>query len=63
MKLSVHPLDLKLKHTFQIARETRDIQNNVVVLLQDEDGTTGFGEAAPTRFFGEDAESVTQALV
>ncbi len=63
MKLSFHPLDLKLKHTFQIARESRDIQNNVVVLLQDEDGTTGFGEAAPIRFFGEDVKSVTQALV
>jgi L-alanine-DL-glutamate epimerase-like enolase superfamily enzyme len=62
MNLSFRLLDLKLRHTFQIARETRDIQNNVVVLLEDEDGIIGFGEAAPTRFFGEDVNSVTKAL-
>ncbi|TVM03887.1 MAG: dipeptide epimerase [Candidatus Brocadia sp. WS118] len=53
---------MKLKHTFQIARETRDIQKNVVVLLKDTDGVVGVGEAAPTRFFGEDVESVTRVL-
>ena len=41
MKLSFQSLDLKLKHTFQIARESRNIQNNIVVLLEDEDGTSG----------------------
>ncbi|KKO19011.1 MAG: dipeptide epimerase [Candidatus Brocadia sp.] len=62
MNLSSYPLDLKLRHTFQIARETRDIQNNVVVMLRDGDGVIGFGEAAPTRFFGEDVRSVARAL-
>lgn len=62
MKLSFHPLDLKLKHTFQIAREIRDVQNNVIVFLEDDDGISGIGEAAPTRFFGEDVGSVIEVL-
>ena len=62
MKLSFQPLDLKLKHTFQIARETRNVQNNIVVQLKDKDGISGLGEAAPTSFFGEDVNSVTKVL-
>ena len=62
MNLSFHPLDLYLKHTFQIARETRDIQNNVIVCLKTEERISGIGEAAPTRFFGEDVQGVSQVL-
>ncbi len=62
MKLTFHPLDLKLKHTFQIARETRTIQNNVIVLLQDNGEVIGLGEAAPTSYFGEDVNSVSSVL-
>lgn len=62
MKLSFCNLDLKLRHTFQIARETRNVQNNIVVQLKDRDGISGLGEAAPTSFFGEDAHSVSEAL-
>ena len=62
MNLSFDALDLKLRHTFQIAREIRDVQNNIIVLLKDEDGITGLGEAAPTSFFGEDVKSVTEVL-
>lgn len=62
MNLTYHPLDLKLRYTFQIAREVRDVQNNVIVHIQDEDGIIGLGEAAPTGFFGEDASSVTSVL-
>ena len=50
MNLSFQPLDLKLRHTFQIAREIRDVQNNIIDLLKDENGITGLGEAAPTSF-------------
>ncbi|HHT9113515.1 MAG: dipeptide epimerase [Planctomycetes bacterium] len=53
---------MKLRHTFQIAREIRDVQNNIIVLLKNEDGITGLGEAAPTSFFGEDVKSVTEVL-
>jgi L-Ala-D/L-Glu epimerase len=60
MKLSFRPLTLKLKHTFQIARETRIIQNNVVVQLKDSEETCGLGEAAPGSFFGEEINSITE---
>src|SRR3989304_9585936 len=62
MDLSFMPLDLKLRHTFQIAREIRDVQNNIIVLLKDDGGITGLGEAAPTNFFGENVKSVTKVL-
>jgi len=62
MNFSFQPLDLKLRHTFQISREIRDVQNNIIVLLKDEDGITGLGEAAPTGFFGEDITSVSSVL-
>ncbi|GIL19726.1 MAG: dipeptide epimerase [Candidatus Jettenia caeni] len=58
MNLSYRPLSLKLRHTFKIARETRSIQDNIVVELKDEDGISGLGEAAPTSFFGESILSV-----
>ncbi|MGQ3683844.1 MAG: dipeptide epimerase [Candidatus Loosdrechtia sp.] len=63
MKLSFYPLTLKLKHTFQIARETRSIQNNVAVQLKDSEETCGIGEAAPTGFFGEELHNVTGMLI
>ena len=53
MNLSFQPLDLKLRHTFKIAREIRDVQNNIIVLLKDEDGIMGLGEAAPTSFLAK----------
>lgn len=62
MNLTYHPLDLKLRYTFQIAREVRDVQNNIIVHIKDEDGIIGLGEAAPTSFFGEDVSSVTSVL-
>ena len=62
MNLSFQPLDLKLRHTFQIAREIRDVQNNIIVLLKDEDGISGLGEAAPTSFLEKMQGGVTKAL-
>lgn len=62
MNLSFQPLDLKLRHSFRIAREIRDVQNNIILLIKDGEEITGLGEAAPTRFFGEDTKGVTQAL-
>ncbi|MCF6158273.1 MAG: dipeptide epimerase [wastewater metagenome] len=62
MKLSFHPIALHLKHTFRIAREIRDVQNTVIIQLNDEDGICGYGEAAPTTFFGEDSNSVMETF-
>ncbi len=62
MNLTYHPLDLKLRYTFHIAREIRDVQNNIIVHIKDDDGIVGLGEAAPTSFFGEDVSSVTSVF-
>ncbi|MCF6150243.1 MAG: dipeptide epimerase [Candidatus Kuenenia sp.] len=61
MKVSFHPLDLKLKHTFKISREAKDTQSNVIVSLIDEEGnTSGIGEAAPSLFFRENQTNVIE---
>lgn len=62
MKLSFYPLDLKLRHTFRIARNMHDVQNNMVISLNDESGISGFGEAAPSSFFGEDTSSIASVF-
>ena len=55
------PLDLRLRHTFRIARGASDTRRNVVVEIE-EDGRIGRGEAAPIRRYHEDAESAAAAL-
>jgi L-alanine-DL-glutamate epimerase-like enolase superfamily enzyme len=55
------PLDLKLRHTFRIARGAADERRNVVVEI-DEGGHTGLGEAAPIRRYHEDPGSAAAAL-
>lgn len=61
MKLSYSPFDLKLKHTFTISRSSRDISPVVLVELEHE-GIVGYGEAAPTRRYGETIETVMAFL-
>ena len=55
------PLDLKLRHTFRIARGAADARRNVLVEVE-EDGHIGRGEAAPIRRYHEDPESAGAAL-
>jgi len=62
MKIFPYPLNLNLRHTFQIARGAHNVQNNVVIVITDTDGVSGYGEAAPTRFFGEDIPSVIKTF-
>lgn len=57
MKLSHSCFELKLKHTFTIARGSRDTSSVVIVEIE-HDGITGFGEAAPSSRYGETVESV-----
>lgn len=61
MKITSYPFDLKLKHTFTISRSSRDVQPIVLVELEHE-GIVGYGEAAPSRRYGEDGETVRQFL-
>jgi L-alanine-DL-glutamate epimerase-like enolase superfamily enzyme len=55
-------LELRTKHPFIIARGGHSEYRTVWVRLRDGDGHEGWGEAAPTKFYGETPESVLSAL-
>ena len=61
MRLSTETVRLDLIHPFRIAREVSDHKQNVLVRISDGE-FTGTGEAAPSRYYGEDAGSVIRAL-
>ncbi len=61
MRINHHRYDLRLKHTFTIARGARDISPTVLVELE-HDGIVGYGEAAPSARYGESPESVAAFL-
>lgn len=62
LRLQAEYLELKTKHPFIIARGGQSDYKTVWVRLTDEDGNEGWGEAAPTKFYGETAETVMQTL-
>jgi L-alanine-DL-glutamate epimerase-like enolase superfamily enzyme len=57
MHLTYHTIDLKLKHPFRISRSVTESRKNVIVEI---DG--GIGEAAPSPYYGENAETVITCL-
>jgi L-alanine-DL-glutamate epimerase-like enolase superfamily enzyme len=57
MKLSWKQFDLKLKHTFRISRGARDTAP-VIILEFEHDGIIGYGEASPSKRYGETPETV-----
>jgi L-alanine-DL-glutamate epimerase-like enolase superfamily enzyme len=61
MQLLFHPFDLRLKHTFTIAHDSRDSQPTLIVELRDESGS-GFGEATSNPYYGATIEGMTVAL-
>ncbi len=62
LQMSAEFLELRTKHPFIIARGGRSEYKTVWVRLRDGDGHEGWGEAAPSKFYGETAESVMAAL-
>jgi L-alanine-DL-glutamate epimerase-like enolase superfamily enzyme len=62
LTLSFDILDLKTKHPFTIARGSTTAYRVVRVRLRDADGVEGWGEAAPSRYYGETADTVVAAL-
>ncbi len=61
MKLFLHHFDLRLKHTFKIAHDSRDIQKTLIVELND--GThSGFGEATASVYYKHSIESMSEVL-
>jgi len=57
MHLTYHTIDLKLKHPFRISRSVTETRRNVIVEI---DG--GIGEAAPSPYYGDNAETVVECL-
>jgi L-alanine-DL-glutamate epimerase-like enolase superfamily enzyme len=55
-------LELRTRHPFIIARGGQSDYRTIWVRLRDGDGHEGWGEAAPSRFYGETAETVLAAL-
>ena len=61
MKIDVQHIRLKPRHPFRISRETQH-ERGVVVLELTWEGITGYGEASPSPYYGEDAESVLSGI-
>jgi L-alanine-DL-glutamate epimerase-like enolase superfamily enzyme len=57
----VRRVTVHTERTFAIARSAADVFERVILELE-VDGFTGRGEAAPTRYYGQDAEGVAEAL-
>lgn len=57
MKLTWKQYDLQLKHTFRISRSARDTAP-VIILQLEHDGIIGYGEASPTKRYGESLETI-----
>ena len=62
VKLSAEVITLKTKHPFVIARANDDDTRVVWVRLTDADGVEGWGEADPSRYYGETADTVLAVL-
>jgi L-alanine-DL-glutamate epimerase-like enolase superfamily enzyme len=61
LKTRVRTLTVQTERTFAIARSSADAFERVFLELEEED-FTGRGEAAPTRYYGQDAGGVAGAL-
>jgi L-alanine-DL-glutamate epimerase-like enolase superfamily enzyme len=61
VKLSFKTVDLKLRHTFRISRGTQDVAQVIITTLE-HDGIRGYGEASPSRRYGETTETVLDLL-
>ena len=60
--MDIEFLELRTKHPFIIARGGQSDYRTAWVRLTDQDGHEGWGEAAPSKFYGETADSVAAAL-
>ena len=62
MKLSHEIVTLRTKNPFIIARGGDSEYRVVRITVTDTDGATGWGEAAPSKYYGETADTVVQVL-
>jgi L-alanine-DL-glutamate epimerase-like enolase superfamily enzyme len=62
LKLSAEVVTLKTRHPFVIARGGTSDYRVVCVRLADGDGVEGWGEASPSSYYGETADTVAEKL-
>ena len=62
LTLTTEVVSLETKHPFVIARGGNDDTRVVWVRLTDADGVEGWGEADPSRYYGETADTVLAVL-
>ena len=62
LRLTHEVLELETAHPFGIARGTQSTYRVVWVRLTDDDGVEGWGEADPSSYYGETADTVVAAL-
>jgi L-Ala-D/L-Glu epimerase / N-acetyl-D-glutamate racemase len=62
LRLHTEILTLVTRHPFIIARGGSSQYRTVMVTVTDGDGLEGWGEAAPSKFYGETADTVVAAL-
>ena len=62
MQLILHRFALRLRHTFTIAHDSRDVQQTLIVELRDASGLSGLGEATANPYYGVTIERMMQAL-
>ena len=62
LQLATEVVTLKTKHPFVIARGGGDDYRVVWVRLTDADGAEGWGEADPSQYYGETADTVLAVL-
>jgi L-alanine-DL-glutamate epimerase-like enolase superfamily enzyme len=61
LRIRHHALDLRLRHTFRIARGASDVRENLWIELEHAN-EVGLGEAAPIRRYAEDRGSAAAAI-
>jgi L-alanine-DL-glutamate epimerase-like enolase superfamily enzyme len=61
MHIDARPLDLKLATPFRIARGVQYTSPNVVVQIDHEE-ISGFGEASPSKYYGESSETTLACI-
>jgi L-alanine-DL-glutamate epimerase-like enolase superfamily enzyme len=62
LRMDIEVLTLRTTHPFIIARGGQSDHRTVWVRLTDGEGNEGWGEAAPSKYYGETADSVVAAL-
>jgi L-alanine-DL-glutamate epimerase-like enolase superfamily enzyme len=62
LRLSHEVLELETRHPFTIARGGQSTYRVVWARVVDQDGCEGWGEAAPSSYYGETADTVAAAL-